>query len=232
MINVVNITPLTVFLVWLSVVSLTLLFYSAYKLRNAYKKLSITSDEEKKRWQELEQKAQNDYQEIIAVANKKAEEIISQANNVNTKSVASFEDAITSMLQNQKDSLETNSLEISKKHEQEVKELNNKIIILLTNIYKDIESTSRADLEAYKAAIKKQTFDAEKLAEEKVQQEYLRLEKEIEEKKAKKMQELEENIYKIISNISKDIIGKSLDLSSHEDLIVKSLDDAKNEGVI
>ena len=232
MINTAYITPLNVFLAWLAVVSLVLFAYSFLKLKRANEKLGKRTDEEEKRWKELEVKAQNDYQEIISTANKRASEIIAQATVVNQDSVKSFEDSVTTMLHNQKGNIEQKAEEISKRHEDEINELNNKIIKLLTTVYKDIELATRADLENYKAVIKQQTFEAEKIAQERMKAEYVKLEKEIAEKKQERLQQLEENIYKILNNISKEIIGNSLDLSAHEDLIMKSMEKAKKEGVL
>jgi F0F1-type ATP synthase membrane subunit b/b' len=232
MINTAYITPLNVFLAWLSVVSLVLFFYSFYRLKKSNEKLNIIGSDEDKRWKELEVKAQNDYQEIISEANKRASEIIAQATAVNHDSIKAFDDSVAKMIQNQKSNIEQKSEEISKKHEDEINELNNNIIKLLINVYKEIEIATRADLENYKAVIKQQTFEAEKIAQERMKTEYEKLEKEIAEKKQERLKQLENNIYKILNNISKDIIGKSLDLTSHEELIINSMEKAKKEGVI
>jgi len=232
MLNTAYITPLNVFLAWLAVVSLALFLYSFIRLKITNKKLDKRQSDENKRWQELEIKAEKDYQEIISVANKKASEIIAQAMQVNQDTVKTFENTVSTMLQNQKSNIEQKSEEISKKHETEINELNNKIIILLTSVYKEIDSSTKAGLENYKNVIKQQTFEAEKLAQERMKTEYEKLEIEIAEKKQQRLQQLEENIYKILNNISKEIIGKTLDLTSHEDLIIKSIDKAKKEGVL
>ncbi len=232
MISFAYLTSLNVFLIWLSVVSLILFSYCWLKLRNVNKKLGDDKKDEDKKWQELEAKAQRDYEELIHAANKKAEEIISKATKLNEETKITLENSASQMLENQKNELQNRSNEISKQHEEEIKELNNNIVLLLTNIYKDIESSTRTDLEKYKEAMRKQTFEAEQLAQTRMKEEYEKLEKEIEEKKKQKLQDLENNIYKIITIISKDIIGKSLDLSSHQEIIIKSLDDAKKEGII
>lgn len=230
MLNSAYITPLTVFLGWLTIVSLILFLYSTYKLRKLNKKVSIDSASEDKKWKELEEKAQRDYQEIISSANKKAAEIIAQANQVNKDSMTSFNTSMSTMIENHKRSLNVNSEAISKEHQKEIRELNQKIVTLLSNIYKDIETSAKTDLENYKAVIKQQTFEAEKQVQDKMKAEYDKLEKEIEARKQERLQQVEANIYKVINTISKDIIGKSLDLSTHEDLIVKSLDKAKKQG--
>jgi F0F1-type ATP synthase membrane subunit b/b' len=47
--------------------------------------------------------------------------------------------------------------------------------------------------------------------------------------KEKKMKEINKKIYQIINDISKEIIGKSISIREHEDLVIKALEDAKKE---
>ncbi len=55
------------------------------------------------------------------------------------------------------------------------------------------------------------------------------MEKEIEEIKKEKLKELEKNIYKIINDVTKKVLGKAIDLSTHEELVMKALEKAKKE---
>ena len=79
------------------------------------------------------------------------------------------------------------------------------------------------DLEKFEAIVKKENF--RKTSEKE-------LENEIRQRKEKELQKLNDNIYKILSNISKEVIGKSLNLSDHEDLIIASLEKAKKERLL
>lgn len=221
-----------VFLIWLSIVSLSLFIYVAHQLKHVNKKLGKLTDEENKKWQEQEVKAQNDYSEIIQAANKKASEITLRASEVNTEGNQKLQQTINEMLANQKAALDEASASVLATHRQQVAELNQHILEVSGNIYKDIDTKSRADMQNFFELIKKQTFEAEKFAEERIKQEYEKLEKEMEIRREEKIKKLDENIYKILSNISKDIIGKSLDMTSQHELILKSLEQAKKEGAI
>ncbi len=229
---VAHLTSLNVFLTWLSVVSLGLFIFLAYKLKKANKKLGTLSLEQNKKWQDIEAHAQQEAQGIIETANKRASEITLKAIDVNTQSSQKLQETIDAMLTSQKQALESASATVLKTHREQVTQLNNHILEVSTNIYKDIDTNSRADMHAFLELMKKQTFEAEKFAEARIKEEYDKLEKEIYRRREEKIKNLDENIYKILSNISKDIIGKSLDLSSQEELIIKSLDQAKKEGQI
>lgn len=219
-------------LICITVVSLGFFIYFGLKLKKTNQKLDSVKNEEKNRWKDLELQAQKDYQEIIETANKKAQDIIFRAAQIEHESTTRFHSSVKEMLDNQKTALAATSNTLSKKHEEEINVLNSEILNLLTNVYKDIEVTAKTDLDQYKELLKRQTFDAEKLAQKRVEEEYQKLEKEIAQMKELKLKELDDNIYKILSIASKEIIGRSLDFSTQEELIHKSLDRAKKEGVI
>lgn len=232
MITLPYLSSLDIFLIWTVIVVLALLAYFLIKLIRLNKLFDSVKKEEKQRWQDLEMQAQKDYHSIIETANKKAQEIIFNAAQIEHESTTKFHDTVKEMLENQKLALNTTSSTLQKKHEEEINALNNEILNLLTNVYKDIEMTAKTDLEKYKELLKQQTFDAEKIAQKRVEEEYQKFEKEIVEAKNLKLKELDDNIYKILSKVSKEIIGKSLDLSTQEELIRTSLEKAKKEGAI
>lgn len=232
MINLSDFTTLNVFLAWLVVLSVTLLFPSILALRRSNKKLGKIKEQEGKRWHELEDKAQRDYQEILEAANKRAQEIILEASQIKSDTVSGFQNSVDRLLSTQKEALGNTSLSLSNKYKEQIEKLNEDNIKLLINIYKDIEESAKSDFAEYKELILKQTFDAQNLASNKIKTEYEKLENELTALRTKKLEELNEKIYKIIQNASIEIIGKSLDLSDQEELIISALDRAKKEEII
>jgi hypothetical protein len=232
MIYLPELTSLNIFLIWLSIFFFVLFLYSFKQLRKFDKKNKIENAQEDKRWLELEEKAQKDYQAILEMANKRAEEIIFQATQIKNDTDNIFNSAFQALLENEKQALEKSATTLSNRHLEEIAKLNSESIALITKIYKDFELTTKADLERYKTAISQQTFEAEKIAAQRMKDEYIKLEKEIIDRRTQKLQELDTNIYRVLTILSKDIIGKVLDFSEHEDLVVQSLDRAKKEGVI
>jgi len=67
--------------------------------------------------------------------------------------------------------------------------------------------------------------------EEMLKNRIIESEKQIEDYKNEKLRELDENIYKIINEVAKNTIGKTIDLSTHEELVTKSLRQAKRDGL-
>lgn len=232
MINLSDITAVNVFFAWLSLVSTTLFLWATLSLKKTYQKMKEVKEQEEKRWHDLEDKAQGDYQKLLQAANKKAEEIILQAIELKHESVASLQNSQDTMIQNQTEALKQISEDLFSKQQEEVNKINEENIKILINIYKDIEESAKSDFANYKKIVEEQTFQAEKIAEARINQEYQKLESEIAELKRKKLEELNNNINNMLLKISKEVVGKSLDISDHEDLVIKALDKAKKEGII
>jgi hypothetical protein len=53
----------------------------------------------------------------------------------------------------------------------------------------------------------------------------------MEDYKNQELQKVESGIYELLENVSKLVLGKALSLSGHEELIEKSLKEAKKEGI-
>ena len=232
MINLSTLTPLNIFLIWLCIFSLSLFLLSILYGRRNQKKIDEIKDTEEKKWEDLELKAQRDYQEIIESANKMAQEIILQATEIKQDSTNNLQDSVDMMLDDQKKILEEASLALSKKFEEQIKEVNINNIELLKNIYKGIESDVQSDYSEYKDLIKKQTFEADNAAKEKIKEEYTRLDAEVKDYREKMIEKVNQEIYKILLNISKVVLGKSLDLTAHEDLVIDALNKARKENII
>lgn len=232
MINLSNLTPLNVFLIWLSFFSLSLFVISVFYSRRNQKKLEEAKDREEKRWEELELKAQKDYQEVIETANNKAQEIILQATELKADTTNNFQSSIEIMLEEQEKLLKEASLALSKKFQEQANAINSDNVEMLSNIYKDIELNAKTSYSEYKELIKKQTFEAEAIAQEKIKEEYAKLETEIKDYREKSFQKIDDDMYKILLSVSKTVIGKALTLEEQEELIINALNQAKKENMI
>lgn len=71
-----------------------------------------------------------------------------------------------------------------------------------------------------------------KSAEETMVQIIKDAQKEIENYKQEKMKEIDQKIYKTLIEISRNVIGKAIDFSTHEELIIQALNQAKKDGLL
>lgn len=96
---------------------------------------------------------------------------------------------------------------------------------------REIAGAVSREIDEFKSDLEKETFAVEADVKEKISQDYLNLERELEAYKAKKMQEIEGLALKIAKDAVYKFLGKSISLEQHRDLIVKSLEEAKAANV-
>lgn len=68
-------------------------------------------------------------------------------------------------------------------------------------------------------------------ATESINQKIAKTEKNIEDYKKEKLKEIDQKIYQMIGEVAKKIIGRAIDLSTHEKLVIETLQKAKKEGI-
>lgn len=143
---------------------------------------------------------------------------------------------------------ETFLSELEKMINQEIKknisEINQKIGDEMTNAYKnEVVKFGSACSEAANSMpeeVKKRIDELSKgldekisqiyqTAEESIKQKITQTEKNIEDYKKEKLKETDQKIYQIIETVAKKTIGETIDLSTHEELIIQSLEKAKKE---
>lgn len=230
--NLPKFNALDIFLLWISIVSVSWFVYSFFELRKLHKKMRHSKLAEEKRWREIEAKAQKDYQEILETANKKAEEIIQNSTRISFDISSSLKQTVGKALLDHKSSLDTTSLTLTSKYAGELEEINKYNLKLLTNVYKDIEIDAKTKFEEYQKILEEQTFKAEEQAKLRIEEEYAKLEIELAQARERKISELNDKVNNLVESISKEVISKSLDSSTQATLIIESLEKARKEGAI
>lgn len=158
--------------------------------------------------------------EILEQANKRAEDILSQT-HLDKQLLA----------QEQIESLKKVSLEFTNNYQRALDEIKKEHIDMFKNISQDIEKDAMSEISDFKEIIKKESFASQKIVGKKIEEEYQDLEKQLKDYKEKKLAEINDSVYKILSLVSKQVLGKTLSFDQHEELIIKALEEAKAEGL-
>src|SRR5439155_747729 len=107
--------------------------------------------------------------------------------------------------------------------------IKNENINMFKNISKQFESEALAEVQDFKQIMQQETVGSQKIVEQKLEQNYQEVEKEVDAYRAKRMQQVDESIMKILYDVSKEVFGKGLDVKSQEELVLKCLGEAKQE---
>jgi dGTP triphosphohydrolase len=183
-----------------------------------------------KKQSDIESEAHRKAVVILQEARNKAIKIIEDTNVSQDLLKKTFEEELKAAAPNWAKKLQTVSEEFLKVYQKTLTDLKDNNIKIITNISKDIESSTKAELEDFKEILRKETFSSQKIVEGKIEQDYQIVEKELEAYRTEKLKKIEDQIYNIIQNVSKEVLGKTLTLQEHEQLVIDALEKAKKEG--
>lgn len=94
-----------------------------------------------------------------------------------------------------------------------------------------IEAT-RAKIDEIGRILPDQVLNLHQGLDQKIQEKLAQADKEIETYKQEQFKEVQEKIYRVIGEISKKTIGRSIDVSTHEELVMNALEKARKDKVI
>lgn len=168
---------------------------------------------------------------IIDEANSKAIDIINKANLSENIASENFTEEIKHIASLQIEEFEKATSDFMKLYNLVLQDLKSKNIEVFQNVSKDIEVNTMAEIKNFKESMESLTSQSEKLVQKKIDSDYLIAKKEIQNYKEVEIKKIDQEIYELLEKVAKLVLGKALSLSEHEDLIRKSLEKAKKEGV-
>jgi hypothetical protein len=179
----------------------------------------------------LLEQAHEQAQALIDSANKKAVEILASSK--------SYEDSSNQGLKEKLGELEKEQAAIFAKASQDMKvayqnmitQVQEQDINTLKSVTKDIETDVVSDFKEFRDALEKETINAEKVAKEKIDEEYLAMEKDLDTYKREKYQKIDEDIYKILYRVSEMVLNQGISYDKHKELVIEALETAKKEQV-
>ena len=193
------------------------------------KELKIEAEKNKKTLEVIE-KAQKDYLAIITEANKKARAIVKNAVSIKKSSEGELEKTLENFEREQEALLQKTAEDLFEKYKIKLNEGNDKDVKILNNTSKDIEKYSEKQVAEYKEIIEKETATSQKLLEQKTADEYKKIEEELKAFRQEKMKNIEENLHRIVKEVTETAIGKGLTLDDRENLVMEALEEAKKSG--
>lgn len=168
---------------------------------------------------------------MIDDANSKAMDIINKTNLSTDIASDNFNQEVKRIASLQIKEFEKATSDFLKLYTQVLQDLKSKNIEVFQNVSKDIETNTTAEIKNFTESMQELTTSSEKLVKKKIDADYSSVKKEIENYKEEEFKKVDQQIYELLEKVSKLALGKALNLSEHEDLIEKSLEKAKKEGV-
>src|SRR3989304_7340159 len=164
-------------------------------------------------------------------ANNRALDIVNKVTLSTDVSSKNFEEDLSRISSAQIKEFEKATSDFTALHSQILQDLKTKNIEVFQNVSKDIEVDTMKEIRSFKESMQKLTVLSQKEARRKIDANYEASKKEIENYEKEELRKIDSGIYELLEKISKLVLGKTLSLADHEDLIEKSLEKAKKEGV-
>jgi len=217
---------ITVFILVVALIAVGYYFWRYAK--KAGGKIDITGGDDGKN---VDLQAREKAIKMIDEANNKALDIISKA-TLSTDTVSeTFKQEMSHTSSVQVKEFKKATSDFTKTYFQVLQELKAKNIEAFQNVSKDIEVNTTKEITNFKESMEKLTVLSQDEVKKKIDADYALLKKEMEDYKNRELQKVESGIYELLETVSKLVLGKALSLSEHEELIEKSLKEAKKEGI-
>jgi len=151
---------------------------------------------------------------IMGEAQIRAQKVLSEVTNLSTEAKNGLTKRIEALYLKQENILEQMGGELAKFYKE---------IISKEKI--EIKKEAISNIEEFKDTMEKETIESQKEIEEKLKQSYEEVEKELADYKREKVSALNEKIFQVLADITEKIVGKSVDQTEHEKIILETLRD-------
>lgn len=120
----------------------------------------------------------------------------------------------------------------AKNYQELLVEVKNEALGVVRNISQSIKGESAKEIEAMKQALTGEIVKAQEITRKAITESLSKVETEVNAYKQARIKRVDVAIFDIIREASQKVIGKSLNTKEHEDLVIKSLEEAKKERVL
>ena len=160
---------------------------------------------------------------IIDEASKKAASLVSESQNFHTAATDALEAKLDQAAASNATELKKASEQLLALYKDALQKIQSDDIQNATNITKDINNIAKSQLKQFKDVLANKTINSEKMVEEKVNQEYQKIEAEITAYKERRMRDVDDNILQIIQSVTEIVLQKQLSVEEQEQLVYDAL---------
>lgn len=202
-----------------------------------FKKTSISREEagkiKNKAHEEAEALLDGSRKEALKVmgdARIKAEEVLSGIKNLTDDSEKKLQKAIDDFSRQETERLIKTSEKFVAVYESSVNEAGKKHLEDLDNIFQGISKIVDRGMTGFEKALLAEVKQSHEDADRRISEWHENSLKEIEEYKKEALQRIDGAVYKVLALVSREVIGKTLDMETHRNLVLRALETAKKEG--
>jgi len=108
---------------------------------------------------------------------------------------------------------------------------NDELIKALANISKNISDEALRDIDAFRKTMLAETVRAKELIGRRVEAQFEQVESQVQAYKRQRLEKADQEVTKILAEISRKVLGKALSQDDHRELVIQALEEAKKKHV-
>jgi hypothetical protein len=180
---------------------------------------------------QLIESAQKQANAIVEKAVESAKHILFETEYVKQDITREMQDSLSRVAEESVKLVQGRSTESEREFRQVVDEIKAEFAKEAEKKLSAIEKVTQDEINDFKAMLIKQTLESQEFIGNKIGTDFQNVQNELTEYKKKKMEEIDKSINSITKDVVKDLLGASITLPIHEDLIIASLENAKKGGL-
>ncbi|TSC73261.1 MAG: Uncharacterized protein G01um101470_187 [Parcubacteria group bacterium Gr01-1014_70] len=175
-------------------------------------------------------KANQEASEIIRTATKKAREMLEGAEMIQRDSSSTLAEELTSLAKQHKQYLKDASLKYVETYEHMAERAQEEYLETLHEASQSMAGDAKHTLDMFETFLKDQTIGYKQQMEKKIEELRDKVNESVNEYKKDKLKRVDKAINEIIIVVAKNVIGRSLNIKEHNELVLRALEEAKKEG--
>lgn len=218
-----------VFAIFILGIGLVILAFFYASLFKRFRNLELEKDKQKKQVAFLLEDSKDKGLKIIEDAALKAREIMQKTYLDDDKSKNVLQEDLKNITDFQEQAFKKTSEDFLAAYQQLLGEVKKENIKTAQNISKAIESETESQIQDFKGILEKETLDSQRQVAAKIEEEYKQVEVEIKAYRQERLNAMQEDIFKILKEIIREVLGKDISIKEHEDMVMAALNKAKEE---
>lgn len=166
---------------------------------------------------------------IIQDASDHAQMIIKQADGLNLETKDKIMLSIREMSKRQEQMLDERRIELARLYDDIEANNRNDLTQRFKVMAGNIENHALAGIVEFREGVEREMIGLKRELKEKIDQEMKRINVDIEDYKAKQMKKVDEKVFEVLQALTREVLGKSLSIKDHEDLVQKALIEMKSQ---
>jgi len=179
----------------------------------------------------LTAEAQRAAQEMLEKAQKEGEQLINQAHQKAAEIIKNTEILSTDSKNKMLSALEEVSRVNTENFKKTLSDAKNDIATVLAKVSTDLASSALTEVATFRGTLQKDLISTQAALSAAVNEGYKKIEEEMAKYRQVRLSQVDETIFEILREVTQKIIGRVVSFEEHEELVKKSLEEAKRQNI-